>query len=54
MILQTNNIIEQIEIESDEIDRFFSLVDYLESDSIIQQQSTRKRMLVLRFLSGPL
>ena len=44
----------KVENESNEIDRFFSLVDDLDSDDLIQKQTSRKRMLVLRFLKGPL
>jgi hypothetical protein len=44
----------KIESESNEIDRFFSLVDDLDSDDLIQKQTSRKRLLVLRFLRGPL
>ena len=36
------------------MDRFFSLLDDLESDEYIQSQTQRKRILILKFIAGPL
>ena len=36
------------------MDRFFTLVDDLENDDIVQNQPARKKLLTLKFLQGPL
>lgn len=44
----------QIEPDSNEIDRFFSLVDDLDNDVIVKNQLGRRKTLILQFKKGPL
>jgi hypothetical protein len=46
--------VKKVESDGNEADRFFSLVDDLESDELIQNQNGRKKLLVLKFIAGPL
>jgi hypothetical protein len=43
----------KIENDGDEVDKFFSLVDDLERDELIQRQVQRKKLLKLKFISSP-